>query len=251
MSSLGFLPNTTGFVPPNTVSGTPEDWSVNSSAQVAAAGETATFYYYADPDGVVRPADGVYGNAFPAATATGDGMMLFGTSATPSGGPTANYAVGDKAGNVQHGRRPVILNRPFRSVGELGYVFRDLPFKTLDFFSPSSADGGLLDVFSITDEPKVVAGRVNVSNASYPVLQALLSLASKKDLDPNYYMSASGGSPYGSLEATFLAKAIATQLSPATSGGGPLLNRANLASLGPIIHAPPQSSVCQQPRCGQ
>ncbi|MEM6821328.1 MAG: hypothetical protein AAF558_05245, partial [Verrucomicrobiota bacterium] len=31
--------------------------------------------------------------------------------------------------------RPLVLNRPFQNVGELGYVFRDLPWRSLDFFT--------------------------------------------------------------------------------------------------------------------
>jgi hypothetical protein len=74
--------------------------------------------------------------------------------------------------------RPVMLNRPFQSVGELGYVFRDMPWKTLDFFSDNSADAGLLDLFTVSNAP-VAAGRVN-PNTPYPqVLAALLSGASQ------------------------------------------------------------------------
>jgi hypothetical protein len=46
-----------------------------------------------------------------------------------------------------------MLNRPFRTVAELGYVFRDLPWKTLDFFTDKSADAGLLDIFCVNDGP--------------------------------------------------------------------------------------------------
>ena len=42
---------------------------------------------------------------------------------------------------------PIMLNRPFRNVAELGYAFRDLPWKTVDFFTDKSADAGLLDIF--------------------------------------------------------------------------------------------------------
>ncbi len=185
--------------------------------------------YYSDMDGVIRPADGIYGKA-----STGDGNMLSIVAGAPSGNSGPN-PVGDST-ITQHGRRPVILNRPFRSVAEMGYAFRDLPFKTLDFFSTVSADAALLDVFSLTDEASVqasqinsvVAGQVNLSNASVPVLQALLSLASKKDSDPNYYMSTASGPP----DASDIATAIANQLQPSntTVGGGPLLNRANLVT---------------------
>ena len=81
--------------------------------------------------------------------------------------------------------RPIILNRPFNSVGELGYVYRDAPWRSLDFFSvysPSgtaystSADSGLLDLFCVTDSPNsVVAGRVNLNTKNNLVLQAILS----------------------------------------------------------------------------
>src|SRR6266536_3574869 len=46
--------------------------------------------------------------------------------------------------------RPVIMNRPFRSVGEMGYAFRDQPFRTLSFSSANSPDAGLLDLFTTT-----------------------------------------------------------------------------------------------------
>src|SRR5207249_9670573 len=70
---------------------------------------------------------------------------------------------------------PVVLNRPFRNVAELGYTFRDLPWKTLDLFSQNSADAGLLDVFSIVDEPAMTAGRVNLNTQQAPVLQSILA----------------------------------------------------------------------------
>jgi hypothetical protein len=72
-------------------------------------------------------------------------------------------------------RRPVILQRPFRSVAEMGYVFRDSPWKTLSFFDETSGDGALLDLFSVQDEPVVTAGRVNLNTAPAPVIASLLS----------------------------------------------------------------------------
>ena len=54
----------------------------------------------------------------------------------------------------------------------MGYVFRDLPWKTLDLFSENSADAGLLDVFSIADEPAITAGR---DTQQAPVLQSILA----------------------------------------------------------------------------
>lgn len=122
---------------------------------------------YCDQDSVTRPGDGYRLNL-----STGDGCIQFhSASATPAG-------VGDN----QAPRRPLILNRPFRSVGELGYVYRDLPFKTLDFWSKSSGDAGLLDIFSVTDEPPVVAGGINPNNAPAPVLAAILAGTLKEEI---------------------------------------------------------------------
>jgi|GEM_PF-1179699 len=227
------------------------DWAANSLTPLSQ--NSATVTYYSDPDGIVRPGDGVFGNA-----ATGDGMMLYsGTGTTNGVAGTGGTAQGDtvaattvagsganKTGNTFHGRRPVILNRPFRSTGELGYVFRDLPFKSLDFFTTSSADAALLDAFSLSDQTRIVgnqlnsviAGQINVSNAPYPALRAILSGASKKDFDPAYNTS--------SAIAQTIAQNIARELNPAT-GGGPLSSRASLVTrlgavaasgTGPIIN---------------
>ncbi len=89
--------------------------------------------------------------------------------------------------------RPVMLNRPFRDVGELGFVSRDSPWKTLDFTSTQSPDAALLDIFCVgpttatnTPPPDIIAGKLNLNSASlntltangivtYPVLQALVA----------------------------------------------------------------------------
>jgi hypothetical protein len=100
---------------------------------------------YADIDGVVRPADGYWGAL-----------------------PTVPGFRED---------RQVILNRPFRSVGELGYVFRDTPWKTLDFSTPQSGDFGLLDAFTLqSPEPAspAVAGKIAINSAQPEVLAEIL-----------------------------------------------------------------------------
>jgi hypothetical protein len=106
---------------------------------------------YSDPDGIIRPGDGYFG-----------------------GFPTA---IG------QLSARPILLNRPFRSVGELGYVFRDIPWKTLDFFSRRSGDLGLLDVFSISEtdsDPPLNAGQVNLNTRQTAALAAVLQNSFKQ-----------------------------------------------------------------------
>jgi len=219
-----------------------EDWAVNQSSPLAVTGATAT--YYNDMDGVIRPGDGAFGNYL-----TGDGMLLYMTAPKPGypgvGAGQDGTALGDTValsstgtandkGSSYHGRRSVVLNRPFRNVGELGYTFRDLPFKTLDFFSTSSADAALLDVFSTTDEAQIssssqisaiVAGRVDPNNAPTPVLQAILGYGAKKDYDPTYNMLSSGTNSNAKTQAS----KIASQLSPAT-GTGPISSRAGLVT---------------------
>src|SRR5262249_31576447 len=120
---------------------------------------------YADNDNVNRPADAKYPGA---ASTTGARTPYY----TPS-------------------YQPIILNRPFRNVGELGCAFRDLPWKTLDFFSDKSADAGLLDIFTVNDGPALfdvngnftgmgavptmTAGSVNLNTTQTAVLHAVFA----------------------------------------------------------------------------
>lgn len=83
--------------------------------------------------------------------------------------------------------RPIVLNRPFRSVGELAHAFRDIPWKNIDLSFQESGDTGLLDVFTVnevdppSDSPTpLVAGKVNLNNAPDPVLRALLNGAARE-----------------------------------------------------------------------
>lgn len=75
--------------------------------------------------------------------------------------------------------RPIVLNRPFQSVAEMGYAFRDLPWKTVNFSQDvasagkSPADAALLDLFSLNDTA-VRAGVINLNAASRETLEALL-----------------------------------------------------------------------------
>jgi len=230
------------------------NWAIN---QQTASGNNA---FYVDPDGVLRPGDSYRGN-----TTTGDGMLLYeGTASgqtpslptttvsptTPSSLiPTSLAAAGETLpiGSGQS-RRPMILNRPFRSVGELGYAFRDLPFKTIDFFSNASGDGALLDLFSIADEPAISAGEIDVSNAPTSTLTAIMSGATKMEVNaqyagaynaaitayPNGAPSASTGSP--NFMTPTEATTVASSLTSSFYTNGPISNRADLVSrLDPIL----------------
>ncbi|HAF13043.1 MAG TPA: hypothetical protein DCK99_04945 [Blastocatellia bacterium] len=80
--------------------------------------------------------------------------------------------------------RPQILNRPFQSVAELGQVFRDQPWKTLDFFmTAASPDAGLIDIFTL-HESSMEAGKTSFNTRQKPILTAILSQATKRLTDP-------------------------------------------------------------------
>ena len=178
-------PRTSGFSP-NPGSGTAAlfsgDWAKNLSSGRS---------WYGDPDGTVRP-----GDAFRASG--NEGNPLF-------------------HGGMTDARRPVVLNRAFRSVAELGYAYRDLPFKTLDFWSSKSGDSALLDLFCLEDEPDVSAGLVNPNTAPEPVLRALFAGGAKTAF--------SDGGVITSGEAGNLAQAVV-----ATVASSPLFSRADLVN---------------------
>ena len=75
--------------------------------------------------------------------------------------------------------RPLILNRPFQSLAELGQVFRDQPWKTLDFTNASSPDVGLLDLLTLHESANE-AGKTSLNTRYKPVLTAILSNAIKR-----------------------------------------------------------------------
>jgi Tfp pilus assembly protein PilX len=148
---------------------------------------------YPDPDGVIRPGDGYFGAL-----------------------PTARGQFAD---------RPILLNRPFRSVGELGYVFRDIPWKTLDFSTRRSGDLGLLDVFSISEtdgNSPLTAGQINLNTRQTAALATALLSSSKQLAGVNASVPSS---ELSALQAQTLAQAIVTE-----STARPFLDRGDLVS---------------------
>jgi len=80
--------------------------------------------------------------------------------------------------------RPRILNRPFQSVAELGQVFRDQPWKTLDFITTAaSPDAGLLDVFTLHESANE-AGKTSLNTRYKSILTAILSKATTSLSNP-------------------------------------------------------------------
>jgi hypothetical protein len=127
--------------------------------------------YYQDADNVVRRAMGAY------ATGTTTVGLPMATTLNPDGSSIAG----------QRQSRPWMLNRPFRSVAELGYVFSGTPWKQLDFFTPESGDAALLDVFCVNESENtdgLLAGRVNLNTRQAPVLTALLAKAYRDERVP-------------------------------------------------------------------
>jgi len=126
-----------------------------SGANIANNGTTAP--NYSDLDGVRRGGDILSGS---------DTSEVFPTN--PSDSTKTNPD------------RPPALSREIRTSGELGAIFRDQPWKTLNLTTSDSADAGLLDAFTIF-EPNIVfrsditAGKVSLNTRQSPVLRAVLA----------------------------------------------------------------------------
>ena len=173
--------------------------------------------HYTDPDGIIRRAMGAY------------------VSSGVTGLPMATaYSTGLGGSSLQLQSRPIVLNRPFKNVGELGYVFSGTPWKNIDFFTSESGDAPLLDIFCINDSSDsnaLTAGKVNLNTRQIPVLQAIIAGAYKDE--QNSYSTP----PAWKLadltvgtnsEASKAATALVARTTNAASGQGPLMNVANL-----------------------
>ncbi len=180
---------------------------------------------YADADDVVRRASGAY--------AANDGY-----STSLDGLPLAQIPAKSSRS------RPVLLDRPFRSVAELAYAFRGAPWKHIDFFTPETGDAALLDIFCVNESPQGVgnlaAGRVNLNTRQEPVLRALLAGAL---LDEATGQLASDPSVANLSFAG--ARALLDRTSGTGLGRGPLLNIAELAGkpLGINLPIPEVTSI--------
>jgi len=188
-------------------------WAVNDIAvygnPLQGPNPNSTTYpgWYPDLDGIIRGGDFKYG-------------YVSSTTVAPSGkGGSDKYLEPFYPDAITSYSRPLILHRPFQSVGELGYAFRDQPWKSLDFFSPDSADAGLLDLFTAGSDTPIIAGRVSL-NTPYPdVLMALIS---------GGYQNMGGGSTNSAAIAQAMANTITT------SPNAPFLNISQLVTTGTI-----------------
>lgn len=206
-----------------------------SEAEVATSPYKTTFLSYGYGGGNPAPADAgnvppIFGTSYyPAQLCRNNTANTSPTSSYQdldkirrigdSGRYTSGYTTGNPFQNVAD--RPVILNRPFLSVGELGYVFRDNPWRSLDLFSANSADSGLLDFFSVREEATtVISGRVNLNSRNPAVLAAIVK-GITSDVMNNTQLSANASS-------------IATSL-VAYTATTPLVNKSQLAAFGATL----------------
>jgi hypothetical protein len=127
--------------------------------------------------------------------------------------------------------RPIMMNRPFRSVGEMGYAFRDQPLRTISFSSPNSPDAGLLDLFSVnnySDSSGMRGGVISLNSRQAPALAGVLTNTIIREDTPRSNDPAPVPSP--SPLASPAAKSVATSLTLSTIVT-PLVNRASLTNL--------------------
>src|SRR5206468_12127889 len=91
-------------------------------------------------------------SVYPTPTPTGSpNPGRYSQSGDNSGDHGNPYSEAFGGADLSNPYRPVMMNRPFRSVGEMGYAFRDQPFRTLSSSSANSPGAGVLDLFTTND----------------------------------------------------------------------------------------------------
>ena len=171
--------------------------------------------YLLDADGAIRRPMGGY---VPTKANTPD------TAVTTIGLPLATVN-----GNTSNQfNRPILLNRPFRTVSELGYVFSNYFWRNIGFCTPESGCAALLDLFSVSDAPNIqspmVAGKVDLNTRQAPVLRAVLAGAARNE--PG--LSGSNEFLSGTAAAAIANALIARTTGTASPGQGPLANISEL-----------------------
>ena len=185
--------------------------------------------FNADPDGVVRRAMGAY-----VPITAGTGRVTAPTNpigvATVTATTYNNWVASNNASQSQS--RPIVLNRPFRTVDEMGYTFRGTPYKNLDFFLPETGDAGLLDTFCVgpnsttntnafSSFPILSAGKVNLNTLQTPVLAALVSGALSDEFNKTNSLR--------SNDVATIAMALTNRTAGTNPWQGPLANVGDLA----------------------
>lgn len=170
------------------------------------SGATKSPMRYGDADKVIRRASGGYSS---------------GTTGLPLAKP---------AGAAPSDSRPIILNRPFRSVAELGGVFSGTPWKNLNFAFPESGDSALLDVFCVneTSDPEgLVAGKFDLNTAQIPVVKAVLEGAYQNELAAGANFSATTDT-VSTAAADTIARMLVRRTNTLTTNNGPFTHVSDL-----------------------
>jgi hypothetical protein len=197
-------------------------------ANIDAKYDPSQIEYYEDADHVVRRGSGAYCSA----AAVGGSYIGLPTATAVASASQNVYATESAAGAALTPQsRPIMLNRPFRSVADLGYVFRDEPYKNINFFTPESGDAGLLDVFCINENDRadgLEVGKVNLNTQQVPVLQAILTGAARDELIA-YAAPGKASSPLSAAEAKNIAQLLITRTTATSAKNtGQLTNIAEL-----------------------
>jgi len=200
--------------------------SVNRFAEDNQNPGAPTLACFADADGVVRR--GVSAYVLPTTVAPATAPPTGAASGLPMKTAYTYTANGTDVAGPEATSRPIIINRPFRSVAELGYAFSDTPWRNLDFSTPESGAAALLDIFCINDSGgsnPLVAGKVNLNTQQAPVLQAILAGAYKDEFAlSTTALSGSGGA----ASADKIAAALVRRTSASNSNPELLTNIADL-----------------------
>ena len=192
-----------------TVTFKPADgWTTSAPTQIGYFSENKSTSpaRYTDADKILRRASGGYSS---------------GTTGLPLAKPT---------GATPSESRPIILNRPFRSVAELGAIFSGTPWKNLNFVFPESGDSALLDVFcvnEVSDSNGLVAGKFNLNTSQVPVVKAIVEGAYQNELSANASFGGAN-SVVTDPTADTVAKSLVNRTNSTSAGQGPFTNVADL-----------------------
>jgi hypothetical protein len=183
-----------------------------------ANGETITNGFMYCPDGIIRRGIGAWMQG-------GTDQYTFANVVGSVGAQVwTNYPFTAATANTNLANRPIILHRPFRNVGELGYVLSDSPWRNLDCMTPESGFTALFDTFCINDSGDangLVTGKVDLNTRQTNVLASILSGAYRDE----YSISSAATTN----EATAIAAALVSRTTNTASlGKGPIWNTSQL-----------------------
>lgn len=238
----GAAPWRPGLLSQNRVDG-PDDGNFLGRPDAVPAGPPI---FYRDPDLVVRRGSAAF--VVPGRAPAGQALSAVASTGLPTATATLYPGL---TPSPQSQSRPIVLNRPFRSVAELGVVFRDQPWKDLDFFTPETADSGLLDVLSLREDTSplgIVAGCVNLNTRQVPVLKAVLAGTCRDEIAtlPAADWQRHTQPPLSDEEAEALALSLVAHTSQATAPKGPLRNLSELVGRYVKGFQPPPGSAGHQ-----